>query len=352
MNNYNQWTRSITVWDVGNIALPLLLIFAMAPGDLDGQDRITVRDERTGKITQFQALVLGWDSSRLAYSGNGRENSISASRVVEVDYTRSETQTSADQKFEAGQFLQAYQDYENAIADEPRDWIKVEMISRQLRCAVALNRHAETLKAFFEIQKATPRSRYFHLIPIPWDQTRPDGSMIQVYQDWMSSADEAQSLIAASWLLMADEATSTAKLKDLARSEDPRIAHLATAQLWRMQTIAAKNADLQRWTAAIDRMPENLQAGPRFQVAMAMKLMNRNGDRTKLNQALIGMMQIPVLFPEQYQLSGAALGQAHQMLVAAGRTDEAELVMTELKRDFGFSNAAISSGGRIEKMDQ
>ena len=345
MNTNNQRIRRNAVW------LPILALL-LAPCDLAAQDRITIRDQRTGKITQFEAVVVAWDATRLVYAGNQRESSLPASRVVDVAYSRTETQSLADQQFESGQFLQAWQSYENAIAEGPRDWVKVELLARQLRCALALGRSNEALSSFFAIQRATPQSRFFHLIPLTWGQNRPGGSMIQLYTDWLSSADESQKLIAASWLLMIDEPSATKQLKDLSRSVDPRIAHLATAQLWRTESLSARVTDLNRWSSAIDRMPENLQAGARFQLALALKYMNRGDDKKLQDEAIVAMMQIPVLFPDQYQLAGDALLQANQMLVSNGRNSEASIVLTELKRNFAFSNAAVSLGARIENLDQ
>ena len=44
--------------------------------------------------------------------------------------------------------------------------------------------------------------------------------------------------------------------------------------------------------------------------------------------------------------------EAYQMLVGAGRADEATIVLNELKRDYKLSSAALSLGAEIEKMNQ
>lgn len=332
----------------------VVALFALVAtsAELGAQDKITVKDPRTGKTSQFAATIVSWDAERLVYTGNGRQSIMPSSRVIEVAYSRTPGHLQADQQFDAGQFLQAWQSYQNAAADEPREWVKVEMVARQLRCAIALNRQRDALSAFFTIQQATPGSRHFHLIPIPWDKSRPDGTLLQVYNGWLSGSDDTQKLIAASWLLQTDESAATRELKTLAQSPDSRIAHLATAQLWRPQTIAAKTEDVKRWQAAVQRMPEQFQAGPRFLIALASRQMNRSGNEDMFNRALVGMLQIPILFPEHYQTAGAALLEAYQMLVASGRTDEANIVLNELKRDFALSNAALSLGARIENLDQ
>lgn len=346
MNTNHYWTRLVPVCAVCFLGVITVSTPASA------QDRIRLRDDRTGRVTEFQALVLTWDASRLVYSANNRESTVAGSRVVSVDYPRSQTQTQAEQQFDAGQFAQAWQSYETAMAEEPREWVKVEMLARKLQCASAMNRQADALRTFFQIQRATPQSRFFYLIPIPWDTARPDGTLMPQYSAWVSGQDEIQALIACSWLLTADPELVTGKLKALAQSEDSRVAHLAGAQLWRMQSISARDTDLQRWKVAVDRMPALFQAGPRFQIAMAQKYMTQSGNEAMRDVALVGLLQIPVLYPEQYQLAGSALNEAYQILSSAGRSREANLVLSELKRDFASSTAALSLGTRIEKLDQ
>ncbi|MDG2012725.1 MAG: hypothetical protein P8J33_04430 [Pirellulaceae bacterium] len=316
------------------------------------QDRVTVKDPRTGKNTQFDALVLDWDAERLLYKGNDRERTMPSSRVVDVAYPRTPKHLEADQQREMGQFLQAWQSYKNALSEEPRGWVKVELLAGQLKCALALNRQRDALAAFFAIQQATPKSRYFHLLPLPWYQTRVDGAMVSTYRDWLSEQNEIRRLIAASWLLKSDEAVALQTLKTLAQSDDARIAHLATAQAWRSQMVATTTAELLRWQAALRRMPTNFQAGPRFLIALAKRRANRQGTAEEFNQALVSMLQVPILFPEDYQIAGAALLEAHEMLVTAGRDQEASIVLAELKRDYALSNAALSLSSRIENMDQ
>jgi hypothetical protein len=321
-------------------------------GFLDAQDQITVRDPRTGKTSRFEARVMAWDASRLVYSGNGRESSLPASRVVDVVYARTAAQSEADEQFQAGRFLQAWQAYENAIADEPREWVKVEIMARQLRCAAALGRQRDALRSFFAIQQATPRSRYFHLIPLAWDRSRPDAALAGLYRTWLDSQDELQRLLAGSWMLLVDESAATAALRPLSQSADARVAHLATAQLWRPRTVAADENEIQRWETAVSRMPEPLQAGPRFLVALARKPPGQESDPARFDRTVVALLQIPILFPEQYQLCGTALREATGMLAAAGREEEAAIVRSELRRDYAFSAAAISEGGRVETINQ
>jgi len=320
--------------------------------DMAAQDTVTVKDPRTGKFSQFEAQVLEWDAERLLYMGNGKERSMPSTRVVDVSYPRTESQLEADRLFGEGKLLQAMQTYQNAIVDEPRPWVKNELQARQLQCALALNQQREAISLFLAIQQANPNTRFFHLIPISWDQTRLDGTLAANLTQWLSGSNEVRKLIAASWLQRQDEFNANAALKSLAQSGDSRIAHLATAQLWRSEIIAPNPAAIPRWEAALNRMPENFQAGPRFLIAAAKRRVNQGSDRNAFNEVLVGMLQVPILFPTDYQVAAAALLEAHKMLITQDRPDEAALVLAELTRNYPLSNAAMSLETRVENLDQ
>ena len=316
------------------------------------QDTVTVKDPRTGKFSQFEAQVLEWDAERLLYMGNGKQRTMPAARVVDVSYPRTESQLEADQLFAEGKLLQAMQTYQNAIANEPRAWVKGELQARQLQCARALNRQREAITLFLKIQQASPNTRFFHLIPISWDRTRLDGSLAANLSQWLSGSDEVRKLIAASWLQNQDAANANSALRLLSQSDDSRIAHLATAQLWRPQIIAPSPTAIPRWEAAINRMPRRFQAGPRYLLAAAKQRANRAKNPAAFNEALVNMLQVPILFPADYQVAAAALLEAHNMLTAQDRQNEAEIVLAELTRDYPLSTAAMSLETRVQNLDQ
>ena len=66
----------------------------------------------------------------------------------------------------------------------------------------------------------------------------------------------------------------------------------------------------------------------------------------------MNLLQIPILYPEQYQTAAAALGEAWQLLQDAGRQGEANIVLNELRRDYSLSTTAQSLGERMETIRQ
>ena len=181
-------------------------------------------------------------------------------------------------------------------------------------------------------------------MPLAWHTSqRANGALALEFRKWLEQDDPVRVLIGASWLLITDSVPATTRLRELQISGDSQIAQLAVAQLWREELITAGEAELRRWQTMIDRMPESIQAGPRFLVAVVEKRIAPG------ENSVIGLLQIPILFPEQYQVSGEALNEAYSLLKTLGRDDEAAIISRDLQQKFGFSAAALRSKNTMEQ---
>ncbi len=317
---------------------------------VNAQDVISRRDSRSGAINQFEGQVIDWDARRLVYDSNGREREIPSRQVVDVAYSRTAEQVDGDTYFESGKFTPALLAYENAIREEPRQWVQRNIRAQRLQCAAAMGQIETALNEFFKILQSAEQTRHFHLIPLAWQKREISPRLAQQLQTWLEGTDEIRTLIAASWLFISDSERAIEKLNQLKQSTRPEIAHLATAQLWRTDIITVDTAGLRRWYSAIDLMPSRLRAGPVFLLGRAESRQAEmsGGD---VDPALVTLMRIPVLYPEQYQLAGSALLECHRILQQASRIEEAEIMKQQLQRNFRFSIAAGLLQQKIEVID-
>ncbi len=313
---------------------------------------ISRRDENTGAIRQFKAEVVDWDEHRLVYVAGGRQREIPSKQVVAVVHSRSAAHAEADEFYEAGKLPQALQSYENAIAPDVRPWIVRSLRARRVQCASGMGQYPLAVSEFLKLIRSSSQTRHFHLIPLVWENRA--ANRLDLDQSWLDGSDEIRSLIAASWLLIAQPDVAEPRLKQLGRSADARIAHLATAQLWRLEMLTATIDDLRRWQIAVDRMPEPLKAGPRLVAALVQRrlaMQSKTADVAMQNRAVISLMRIPILHSEQYQIAGAALAAAANMLDELGRDRESAIMQRELERDFSFSFAAAAARQEFENMN-
>ncbi len=328
------------------LALVACLVVVPVPAFLlRAQDLISVLDADGQVLHKYQGQVVRWNADRLTYIGNGRERDVLTERIASVEYPRTPAHEQADRFFDEGRFDQATLGYENAIPGESRAWVVEELRARRLRCAAALGDVAEEITGFLAIVQANDRTRFFHLIPLAWQASdRISGQLAGELERWLAIDDPVRGLIAASWLLSSDSEAAETRLKKLAIAGDSRVAQLADAQLWRPRLIVSGAEELRRWNLAINRMPEPIQAGPRYLAAMLKKRLR--GD----DQAAVALLQVPILFPQQYQLCGAALAEAHGLLQSLGRGEEAVRVARELDQKYGASRAAAAMGNPVEKL--
>jgi hypothetical protein len=326
--------------------MALVVSMAGAPGESRSQEVITLTEAGDPTVYQVRGQIIRWDANELVWVASGREQRVAAHRVSSVEFARQPAHDEGDQLLALGRFDQAAARYEEALGQENRNWVIEEIRARRLRCAAATGDVSRAVREFMALLQIQAESRFYYLAPLAWQPTdRPAGDLVAEMPRWLEGDDPVLALFAASWLFTQDEEAALRRLRQLATGSDRRIAWLAEAQCWRAQLLTATASELERWETTLARMPEPWQAGPRFLVAVVKIRIQGDSD------AVVAAMQIPILFPEQYQLCGGALRLAHDGLTRLGRNGEAELVAAELVRSYGLSTAAARFQGASQSID-
>jgi len=300
------------------------------------------RSRATGEILDFTGEEL------TIRQVGGRENSIPTSRVIEVQSEWTPQQKKAEQLFHKHKFTEALAEYQEAARVEHRLWAKRGIFAQIDWCNRALGNLGQAATAWLSIYASDPTTQYFEAIPLAWQTVRPDVKSQEQASEWLSgNARDVERLIGASWLISSGQRnTAIAALRRLSSSSDPRIAHLADAQLWRTQIVTAKRDDVTKWQQQIDRMPEALRAGPYFVLGQV---------RSRLEQrepAALAFMRVPVFHQKDYQLVAASLHSAARELEQLGRSTEALGLYNEVASDYADAPIAAESAGRLKALSQ
>lgn len=325
------------------ITVALLFLFS---SPLTAEDTVYLRGEKpgdadikvVGDITDYtgQMISIKPPAGVLRnYPGN---------RVLRIESTWTSQHEAGDKAFAAGDYAMALKQYSLALNADDRTWVRRMLLAQLVWCYRNLGDYTTAAERFIALVGSDPNTPYFAAIPLQWtsgekiDETKAN--------TWMAQRGQpAVQLIGASHLLFgnSNHPTATATIRELTRSADPRIAALATGQLWRTLLISAQASDLDRWAEMIEKMPEELQAGPYFVLGTTLA---RQGQSER---AALALLRPPVLYPSQRSLASESLLAAADELAKLKQTDDAARLYREVTAHYSGTNASKAAQSRLEK---
>ncbi|MCA9270329.1 MAG: hypothetical protein KDA41_17730 [Planctomycetales bacterium] len=292
-----------------------------------------------GEITEYTGREL------LIRTAGGRENRIASDRIDEVFFTKGERHVDGDELFAERKYSEALARYQQAISDEPRTWVRREILAQMVWCQRGLGNDRLAATTFLLIVESDPTTPHFDAIPLAWRPMTLDLAAERQAVAWLNDqANPAARLIAASWLLSGpaetrNEAKRTLDL--LTNDRSPYVAPLAAAQLWRTQLVLASAADAERWRVAIERLPPTLRGGPYYLLG---QLLARHQD---FIGAALALMRVPVHYSRERALAAEALLSAADALERAAMPDESRQCLRELTEQFGETQAAAAARSKM-----
>lgn len=310
------------------------------------QDVVFTRSSR-GTETPRKGTIVDWQGDTLTIEIGGREKSIKGPDIVRIQTAWSEQYQNGLQLFEQRKFSQAIEPLVEASRIETRDWARSIILAKLSQCFSLQEDYINAANTFGQIVAVDPQSRFTHLIPLPWDRAFIDGAMIEEAKQWQRSENETIRLMGVSWLLgspVREEAIE--ELGELSRSAAPRVAHLASIQLWRGRSVSATAGDLARFETQIQRMPDEVRAGALF-VTGEIKFRQK-----QLDDAALDFLQIPILHQQNLRLSAIGLQKAATALQNAGKSQQAEILLRELVRDYANSRFATEANSKLQSLQQ
>lgn len=239
----------------------------------------------------------------------------------------------------------AFEQYEKAIPNEKREWIRREIISKQILCLSAQQKTVSAISLFLAHFSSYPNTRFLHVAPLNWDSIDVDVE-IQNKCGSILSGNPLEQLIASSWLLSGPQKTvAIKKLEKLASIEaqneiQRRVVHWATMQLWRTRIDQSTKEDLDSWKAEIQKLLNEDRVGP---IIVLGKLLTR---LEQYDAAAIELMKIPIRYPDRYLECASALDLAVEALTRNGKSKEAQLVLQELTNRYTTTTRARNRQNR------
>lgn len=238
---------------------------------------------------------------------SGKEETFDPRRLIALETDWPPDLALGEAAWRAGRWDEALERLRAASAGDARPWVKRRVLARAVECLRDARRIGEAGEAFLTLYRLDDSTPYFAAIPLDWTLDAPAAIAVETKaREWLRDDPVPPAvLLGASWSLgRPDRPQALAALQRLTKAPDPRLAGLASAQLWLARSASADGAEIERWRQLRDRLPADLRPGPTFVVARTLA---RQGASA---QAALEWLRIPVLHPDQRELAALALFSA------------------------------------------
>lgn len=285
-------------------------------------DIVITRRNDSEQTLKRSGSIVQWKGQSLTINSSGIVREIENEQIIEVKTNWGEDYLSGLSELKTGKTQIAIVKFQESLRIEQRPWVQQIIRAKLVDAYQSIEKHGAAIEQFLQIVREDPNTRFLHLAPLPW--ATAGNSLNESALQWNSSPDSVTKLIGASWLLGgAERKKGITALEELSRDIDPRIKNLAIAQLWRTR-VNANAKQVNAWRGIVEQMPRELRAGPYLVLAEAQA---RAG---LVDPAIVNLMRIPILYPEQTALSAAALYRSRNLLHNRGQTDQARSLLNEL----------------------
>lgn len=257
-----------------------------------------------------------------------------ASDVQNIQTWRSPVHEQGLKEFEAGENAKAELSLQKALRDEPRDWMKREILAQSIRCEIRRADWGEAGTMFLKITRDDPTTQFWNVAPLQWAPQSMGDSQKTIARNWIKDADSPTRFLGASWLLLDPVYGEVAQkqLDDLARGTNRIIAPLARSQLWRLRLgQELSELEIQKWQRDVRRLPRGLRAGPNYLVARGL------AQRHEQRAAVAELLWLSTVYTDHEELTSRALVEAASILEKSGQAEDAITLYTQVIEDYAWS---------------
>jgi hypothetical protein len=323
-------SRSVTLCSM------VWVFVACLGGTLCAEDRVTLIPAGAvdpviliGSIEDYTGLELV-----LLRPGVASSDRYPANTIQSVQTWRSPMHEQGISELDAGTTSLAEQSLLQALKDEPRDWVKREILALLVRCAIRRHDWGTAGTRFLQITKQDAATPHWNIAPIQWAPQSLGDNPKTMARAWLNGTDPSSRLLAASWLLLDPVSGETAhqKLDDLARDPNRIINSYARSQLWRLRLgLELSELEVEKWRKEVRRMPRSFRAGPQYLVGRGLL------QRSEPGAAAAELLWLPMVYHENEDLSARALVDAAGALEQTGQTQAALTLYDSVVARYGWS---------------
>ena len=312
-----------------------LAIFHVSLSTLSSaEDRVIIQQPGGSRlpVTGLVEDYTGRDLSIRLRVGN-KLRSVPRSEVIEVQTAYTPRHEKGRQLLANGHPVEAAVELNAAIKDEDRTWVRREILALLVKCALWDGDYRTAVTRFLLIAESDAETFHFGVAPLAWTDDVSSGDVRLEAKSWLAARSPISKLFGASHLLSDPASTNEAEaaLRFLARESNVRVQRLAQMQLWRqrMKSGAATPAELSRWEAAVEELPEELRTGGYFVLGQAYR------KQQEPDRAAAALLWLPLVYDADRHLAARACFQAAEQIESLGDRPQATNLFSEVVFRFG-----------------
>lgn len=295
------------------------------------EDTVIYYNSATDRQTKSTGTIENYSRYELTLrTTSGTILSIKTDNIVEIKAERPALYDEADQRMKNREFDQALPLLEKSLSLVSEDWMKHEILARQIECLNALNRVEDAAQRYVQLVRLDPDSPFYDCVPLVWTSVEMSSKMKQLAQLWIRQQNYPYvALLGASFLLTSDKKNEAqTALTVLTKSADSDVAALAQLQLNRLSLTPLPMPTIKNLEMKTDALPIALQFGPRFVLA---QLWSRSAaGEIKTDKAVLNYLQCATNSKTPVELQARAFYSAGSVLLSDNRRDEAYRVFNRL----------------------
>ncbi len=328
-----------------------LAVMCLAPLAAHAEDVVVLRVGGSSGKTVLRGDVIDYTGRKLTIrlKPNAPPKSYPVGEVVEVRMAQTATHRRAETLFALGRVSQSEEAFRQALDQEPREWVRREILARLIQCALHRSDYVTAATRFQALVASDPTTRHYGLIPLQWDLDPPPAAVASAARGWLANGDAVSRLLGASWLAFDTQYRGEAAtaLRALSSVTDDRIRELARAQLWRLQVRSGSlsRTELNRWEGRIESLPSTLRGGPYFVLGLAHARLGQH------ERAATCFLWTALVFDDDRRLAAMATLGAAQSLEQTGREDEARILFREVVVRFADTEFAATARNALPSDD-
>ncbi len=314
-------------------------------------DRITLLvKEGAGRMT-IPCRVLDFTGKAITFRtpAGTVEKQLDASLVVDVQTPQVAAHVEGVKRFQQGDWAEARKSLEIALEQEPRTWVRREILALLVRCSLRQGDYPTAGNRFLALTRSDPATRHYDIAPLCWTLHDAGPEWKAAALSWKVQTTESARLLWASVMLHDPKFSQEADLdlKRLATSTTEGVSRLADAQLWRKRLSDGDmtREEIERWHARTLAMPERLRGGAFYVIGTGYRL------RNEPDRSAVCLLWLPLVYSEDVSLAARAGVEAGDQLRRVGQKREAVAIYEEVRRRFPGTSSAVEATGLLESLE-